>query len=193
MGLPTAASPGTTFLAGGSTADILAISPTHAGRSGDAAEELVEIVLRLEDSAGVSLTSPQANALIDSLSLYCDDGSGAFDGSDSLVTSLGSLAVVAGRVTLTVPPGNPDSQVVWGNDRLLFVVLQLQADAETAEPNRFRVSHLAVDSSARDLAHDLPLVIQYDAATTATISVGLPLFADGFDTGTTDAWSTTVP
>ena len=65
--------------------DLFKIVVSHEGRTGDSPVELASLELRLTDSAGVALTEAQALALLQTVRLFVDDGSGAFDGPDTLV------------------------------------------------------------------------------------------------------------
>ena len=66
--------------------DLLEIVMTHRGRTGDSDEELATLELLFEEAPGDPLSSAEANALIDTLAVYRDTGSGLFEtGSDTLV------------------------------------------------------------------------------------------------------------
>ena len=59
--------------------DILRIVAAHRGRTGDPDVQWLTLDLLFEETAGDLLTSEEANALIENLYLYLDDGSNSFD------------------------------------------------------------------------------------------------------------------
>jgi hypothetical protein len=153
------------------TSDLLEIVMTHRGRAGDGDEELATLELLFEEAPGDPLSSAEANALIDTLAAYRDTGSGVFEaGSDTLVTSVGTLSLVAGKQTLTLPDGDAGAQVVQGTPGTFFSVLTLTGDANSQTPHRFQVTHLTESSStAEDQATDDPLLLEYAADVSSRI------------------------
>ena len=143
----------------GDTSDLLEIVMTHRGRAGDSDEELATLELLFEEAPGDPLSSAEANALIETLAVYRDTGSGVFEaGSDTLVASVGTLSLTAGTQTLTLPDGDAGAQVVFGTPGTFFAVVTLTSDANSQTPHRFRVTHLTESSStAEDRAIDIPL------------------------------------
>jgi hypothetical protein len=135
---------------------------THHGRAGDGSLELASLGVRLESAPGVPLSSAQADALIDSLQVYLDaNGSGLFEpGVDTLVTSVPTLALTAGSLSLPLPDGDAAVQVDLGTPRTFFVVALLTADASQQSPNVFRATLLGESSpasTAEDRTYDIPL------------------------------------
>ncbi len=155
----------------GQADDVLKVTMTHLGRVGDGDEEWATAALLFEDEFGYPLDSGQANALIESLSVYGDDGSGAFEpGADTLVTTVDTLTLVNGIQTVTFADGDPNVQVAYGAPRTYFVVVELTLQAWYQLPNHFRVTHLTdpatgTVSSAEDRDHDLGLGLEYTANT----------------------------
>jgi hypothetical protein len=140
---------------------LLAITAAHRGRSGDSTAELVTLELLFEETAGDSLTTSEANDLLESLDVYLDDGSGDLDLADTLVTTVATLALTDGVQTVTFTSG-ADVQVSPGTPRTYLVVVTTTGDASAQTPNIFRLAHLTESSSsARDLSADLPLEIEY--------------------------------
>jgi len=154
-------------LVDGGTEDLLAIAAAHRGRSGDSDLELVTLELRFEDEFGAALSSAQANALIASLEIHRDDGSGAFrDGVDTQVHSVASLNLSGGLETLTFTDADPNVQVAHGSPATFFVVVELQADASSQTPDRFQVLHMTESSSsAEDRDTDIALELEFATET----------------------------
>ena len=147
------------------SSDLLEIVMTHRGRAGDSDEELATLELLFEEAPGDPLSSAEANALIETLAVYRDTGSGVFEaGSDTLVGSTGTLSLTAGTQTLTLSDGDPDVQVVQGNPGTFFAVVTLTSDANGQTPHQFRVTHVTESSStAEDRGFDIPLSLEYAA------------------------------
>ncbi len=145
--------------------DMLSIQMTHNGRAGDHEVELATIELLFESSPGNPLSSAEANALIDELSVYLDDGSGVFDpAQDTLVVTLGDLSLVSGVQAVALPDGADSVAVVHGVPKLFFLAPRLTTDAHQQSPNQFRITHLTeTSSSAEDRQADVPLQLEYVA------------------------------
>jgi len=162
---------------------MLRIEAAHLGRAGDHDLELASLGLLFEQAPGVPLSTAQANALIESLRVYLDTNvNGAFDpASDTLVTSLPTLALTAGVQTVTFADGDPNTQVAAGTPRAFFVVVELTADASQQSPNQLRVTHLGLGpsaSTAEDRDFDLPLRPACPSdATSGLFHAGQALFA----------------
>lgn len=154
-------------LKSGAADDVLQITFTHNGRAGDQAAEWASVALLLEETAGDPLSTAEANALLDHLHLYLDDGSGTFEaGSDSLVYTLSDLTLDDGVQVMTLPDGDANLTVEWGTPRSYFVVVELTAEAHQQTATTFRVTHLtegATVSTAEDADLDLPLTMAYAA------------------------------
>jgi hypothetical protein len=77
----------------GDSSDLLGIVATHRGRAADGDAELAWLELLFEETPGDPLSSVEAGALIDTLAVYRDTGSGLFEaGSDTLVVSVDTLS-----------------------------------------------------------------------------------------------------
>ncbi len=144
---------------GGQTEDVFEIEAFHRGRAGDGDLELATLELLFEAGPGSPLTSEQANALIQALRVYRDDGSGAFEaGVDTEVGSATPLSLTAGVQTVTFTDGHPDVQIAFGAPRTYFVALEIQPGAASQSLASFLVTHLTESSSsAEDRDHDIPL------------------------------------
>jgi len=147
----------------GGTSDLLEIVMTHRGRAGDGDEELATLELLFEEAPGDPLTSTEANALIETLAIYRDTGSGVFEaGSDTLLASVGTLSLASGRQTLTLPDGAEGAQVVFGSPATFFAVVTLTSNANSQTPHQFEVAHVTEPSStAEDRSFDIPLALEY--------------------------------
>jgi hypothetical protein len=138
----------------------LRLTVTHGGRAGDSDLELARLGLRFR--AADLLTSTEANALVEELRVYRDgNGNGTFDpGTDTLVTTVATLALTNGVQTIPFADGDPNVRVAFGAPAAFFVVVQLTANASEQVPNQFRIAHLATGPSAtlaEDASADLPL------------------------------------
>jgi hypothetical protein len=149
----------------GDTSELLEIAMTHRGRTGDNDEEFAALELLFEEAPGDPLTTGEANAVIDTLAVYRDTGSGFFEaGSDTLVGSVGTLSLAAGKQTLPVTDGHAGAQVVHGTPETFFAVVTLTSDANSWTPHEFRVTHVTESSStAEDRVPDIALVLEYAA------------------------------
>ena len=146
----------------GDTSDLFEIVMTHRGIAGDRDEELATLELQFEESSGDPLSTDDANALIESLAVYRDTGSGVFEaGSDTLVTS---VSMPNGTQTLTLPDGHAGAQVAHGTPGTFFAVVTLTSDAQAHTINRFVLTHVTeAGSTAEDRDHDIPLALEYVA------------------------------
>jgi hypothetical protein len=177
---------------------VLEIEMTHRGRPGDHDEELVTFELLFESEAGIPLSSAQANAIVNDLSIYLDNGDGVWtEGTDTLIKTTSTLNLVGGVQTLIFTDGSDHVRLSVGSSKRFFVIIGAPSDASLQNPNTLKVTHLtdarvnADVSTAEDQAHDIPLKMEWSgnvASTTAFFFVDL-IFADGFESGNTDGWS----
>ncbi len=143
-------------IASGARDDVLRITAGNRGIAGDNNAQLFSVTLHLEKSAGVSMTTSEANALIENLQIFVDsNSSGAFESAtDALVGSVGNLQLSAGRLTATLTPGNVgDVLIAPASTRNFFVVAEMTASALTQNPNSFRVTHIG-QGIGRSVAKD---------------------------------------
>ena len=156
--LVTGGDPGE-FLLEGTVHELFAVDLAHGGRAGDNDLELATLELLFEESPGDPLSTAEANALIDGLTVYLDDGSGVLEpGPDYVVASLATLALGAGRQTVTMIDGDSLFQVAPEATKRFFVVAALTADAASQTPDSWIVTHLARSGSlVEDRDHDLVL------------------------------------
>ena len=176
--LPTAASAPATIVPGEQT-EVLAVTASHQGRSGDHDVELVTFEILFEDTANQPLDDTAANALIETLRIYRDDsgggGAGSFQqGEDFLVDTTDLLALTNGVQTIAFANGAADVQVQHGTPRLYFVVVELKPDSGI---DSVKVTHLtSASSTAEDADFDIPLALSYGMDVTADVT---PLTAEG--------------
>ena len=159
-------SPGFPYPFEGEQAELLRVDVSHLGRAGDADEEIDTLELSfdrapatpLSSDPAAPLTSAEANALIDNLDVYRDDGSGVFEsGMDALVATVASLSLTKGIQTIDFPDADSDVQIDAGATARFFVVADLSATGSTAVPNAFRVRHLSSHSEIIHAGTDIVL------------------------------------
>lgn len=168
-------SPGT--MPAGSQDDLLQVTAAHNGRPGDNDLELTSLALLFEEAAADPLSTAEANALIDNLYVYLDDGSGVFEAAnDTLVTTVTTLSLSGGVQIVPFNDGDPNIQVAHGMEQSFFVVVALTADAHNQTPNSFTVTHLTeptggVVSEAEDATADTPLTLAYSENASAALVI----------------------
>jgi hypothetical protein len=173
---------------------------THNGRDGwDANLELASLHLAFTDTLGAPLTEAQANAVVDRLEVYQDTNHDALftPGTDLVVAIDGYLTLVEGWLDLEIPDGSSAVNLAPGETWRYFLVLMADPDAGQHWPSSIRLTLPDDGVVAEDRSHDLPLLGEPNPTlTTDPIALGDAsslLFADGFESGTTSAWSATLP
>ena len=168
----TAIAPATT--ADGTVLPLLRIDVSHRGRPGETPVALSSLRLAFEESAGDALSAVEANALIQNLYVYLDDGSGNFEtGSDERIATVATLD--GGVETIAfASTADPRLLVSHGSPKSFFVVVEWASNASTRTPNRFRVTHLASGSTARDGASTGILVGQLAPDVSSAVVVATP-------------------
>ena len=170
----------------GALDDVLKIVMDHRGRSGDTDVELASQQLRFETDDGGSraLTSAEANALIDELRIYLDDGDGVFDPADeSLVSTFDTLTIDAsGEQSFSIPDDTSDAQLAFGNSKTFFAATLLASDASAQYPSNFSITHVTETSSTgEDAANDIPIALEF-ADNVTSPKVPIPLRFDFWKT-----------
>ena len=116
----------------GTEALVFEVVLEHRGTNADLNVELAGVELLIEDSVG-PLATADTLGLIESISLWSDDGSGTFsDTDDTLVLSVeqAALALAAGVQTLVTGPGHAAVAMTWdGDPGTFFVTVELAWDA----------------------------------------------------------------
>jgi len=158
----------------GLTDDLLAIDFTHNGISGDNDMKLATIELRLEGltSSFADMTTGEAQAIIQNIHIYLDDGSDAFEiGSDTLVTTTtqADFSVMSGIMTIPLSDDDSNAQLAQADgSKRFFVVVELDAglegDVARAGITQIRLTHITENSStAEDTTNDGGLGMQFVA------------------------------
>lgn len=166
--------------------DFLRITVTSRGIAGDAATKLDTLSLRLESSAGVPLTTVQANALLDRIALHLDaDSSGTFDPAvDPAVATVTDLVVTAGVLTFPFSgAAAADVQISPGATRTWFVVPKMGEFAAAQTPNTVRISHVSHGtgrSVMKDATTDAPLTVETATIVNAPSAVVTSLAANTY-------------
>ncbi len=165
--------------------DVLVIEAFHRGRAGDSDVELTTFELLFEETEGDPLSDAEANALIENLSIYLDDGSGQWEVGDTLVTTVASLLLTAGVQTVTFTDGDINVQVAAEAAQTYFVVVELTPDASTQVPDVFQVTHLTESSSTgEDAANDLPLTLEFSSnVSSGQVKAGITCHSLGLSHG----------
>ncbi len=178
--------------------DLLRVKAVHNGRVGDHDIELTSFDILLEESDGDPLTTAEANALIENLSIYLDDGSGIFEsGSDTLVTTIGSLNLTSGVQTFLFADGDTNVQISFTDgSREYFIVVEIAADP-ASDPDWNNVETLQATllhetSTAEDRDYDIPLTQDCRIDVTADVDVNV-IVPKPTSTATPTATATATP
>ena len=165
-------------IASGGSAVAFQMDLTSNGRPPDSAVELARLALGVTDGGGVSLSSAEANALIERVRVYADSGSGSFEpDSDALVATVDTLELSPLSIELT--HGDPRVRVAPGTTKRLFALVETKPTASAQNPNAFRLVQLPALTAARDASSLGPLTRQPAASVstgtiTATGDAGAP-------------------
>jgi FG-GAP-like repeat len=144
--------------------DLLKITATHEGRTGDADVELASLVLQFDNGGGTPLSEAGMNTTFAGLRLYLDDGAmpDVFDSADTMVASTTNFSSAndgGSPLTWTLPDDDANLQVAFGSPKTYFLVAELSASTEA-----FDVEHLTESSSTgEDAPNDIPLLLEFAA------------------------------
>ena len=176
---------------------------TSAGRAGDPDFELRRVELALADGAGVSLTETQAEAIFAGIQVWHDaNGSGSFESWEDLmlVDAPPWMPGSPGYLMLVVPAGGGNPPIAGhAGSETYFAVFETTADATGHLPDTFQVRHAWTPSHMMQYVEFPTCGLRgewWDTVSSRIVTLGEDpslLFADDFETGTTGAWSTTVP
>ena len=165
-------------IADGTTTDVMAITVTHQGRPNDSEMKLATLEFLFEESPGNGMGSPEANAVIENLHIYLDDGSESFDSNDTLVMTVDTITLVSGFETIQLPTNDPNVKLNPGETKTFFIVLELTANAGAQDPNQILLTHLTLGplpiSSAVDTNNDIPLQMAYEPDLTVQLIAFAP-------------------
>ena len=137
---------------------VLAVEVVLNARAGDSVGELARLELLFESAVGFPLNDAEANALIDTLSIYRDTGSGEFEsGSDVLVQTFDPLVLDAlGVMNVVLQDDEPNLRVAA--PATFFAVATITPDASSQVPATFRMTFLTDPRSiVEDASTDSPL------------------------------------
>ncbi len=121
------------------SAALLKATVTHNGLASDNYLELRKWHLGFSDDAGDPLSSSEANALIDELRLYRDDGDGGWDGDDTEVFTLGTLSLTSGKQEISFTDGDTGVRIPKAGSATFFVVVTATGDGYSADPSGFKL------------------------------------------------------
>jgi hypothetical protein len=145
----------------------------------------------LRDDAVTPYTSDEANLVIDALEVYADapgPGEGSFDpGVDTLVLSVETLSLTAGRQTLVFADADPGARLAGETTRSYFVVPRLTTNASTQLPNVFVLRHQPSLGAAERVSDDAALDVAPLTAVDASPLTPVPATGDTDGDGLTDA------
>jgi len=190
------------YLGDASTAAVIRFSVTSMGWAGDPDSELRRVSLNLVDGAGQPFSEDQASAIFAAVQVWHDaNGSGSFEsGADLLLLDVPPPMPATGDLYLELPAGAPNPPIAGaGGSETYFVIFETTADASAQLPNDFRVRHHPGASQMTSYVEfpTFPLRGEWwEAVITRTVLLGVDsslIFADGFESGDTSAWSATVP
>ncbi len=192
FGLPTFdLAPGAAS-AGDRDVPVLRIDAHHLGRAGDASLELSSFKVRFVSGFGIGLGNSAANALVDRLFVYRDDGDSAFDPeSDPIISTIANLDLNNGVQEVSFLSGDANVEVSSGNTQSYFLAVDIADGADQQTPNNFRIIHtpFSLDasedtplSSARDAVAGTPLKLErFISVSSATITAAPDTTPDPFD------------
>ena len=151
--------------------EALRIDFSHRGRGGDPTIGLESLDLLFTSDAGTPLGTAALTGLVAGIYLHADNGDGLFnDASDVLISSVSPPTPTAGVQTITCNPSDPNVQAAAASAKRFFVALVLQSDAFVQAPNTFRIVHLTEATAvARDVAHALPVALEFTANVTSKV------------------------
>lgn len=131
--------------------DVLRLGVTNHGAAGQDDARLATVGLLFEKTAGVPMTTAEANQLIDSLHFYSDtDASGTFDpAADRKLATVFHLTLAEGKASISLQGAPPaDIRTPAGYTRHFFVVPELTANASSQAPPTFRMTHVVTGAGA---------------------------------------------
>ena len=163
----------------GTQDSVLRIAITNEGQPGNNSARLGKLALLFESSPGVSLTTTQANEIIDSVQIYADaNGSGAFEaGADSLVQTILFLPLNSGILQVPLPAGSQHLLVAPGATRSFFVVVAMNANAAAPGAHTFRITNRMtgpVRTNAKDAVSGALLALAAAPDTASSFVTALP-------------------
>jgi hypothetical protein len=154
----------------GAVVPVLAFDFASNARPGDSDIELATLELTITDGSLLSLSTDEANRLIQRVRVYLDNGSSVFEqGSDTLVATVEDLTLAP--LSIPFAKGDPRVRFAPGQSKRLFVVIETTLDASSQSPNTLKLS--GAGSSARNATTAAPVELQFigGGAVTPTMTV----------------------
>lgn len=185
----------------GEVVAMVAITAEHRGRAEDDDAELRTLQVQFAGAPhGTPLTEPEANALVAELTVWLDDGSGAFEpGADTLVVTIDQLSFFDSQLPIFLPIGDPATRFGFGAPENYWVAVELAVDGHLQSPRQLALKHCTRtehSSSAGHWVHSDGLELEWvENFWTGGMLIVDPstIFTDHFESGDTSAWSGTVP
>ncbi|MCX7049041.1 MAG: FG-GAP-like repeat-containing protein [Candidatus Sumerlaeota bacterium] len=154
-------------IAPGDTEPVLRIDAINNGQLGDSSLGLEQLTLRFNKSAGTPISQPELAALVESIAIYRDNGSGQFEMSNDvlILTTDTSSLLATGQLAIPLDYMDPRCQVPSHSTQSFFVVAKLMAGASAQTVNSFWIGHDPANSgsAARDTNSSLLLSLEYSA------------------------------
>jgi len=170
-------------LAGSESDAILRINVTHNGIPGDNWLEIGKWHLIFEENDGDPLNTTEANALIENLHVYLDDGDDKWESDeDTLVKTIPTLSLSGGIQEIIFGDENASLRVSAANSKTYFVVIELTDDAGSQTPDTFQVTFDPdADSLNLDGVEDSSVsVADSSPITSGNVAIDVPEFDDPF-------------
>lgn len=161
--------------------DILKIIVTHNGISDDNDIELKYWKLYFDNTEGTSLTTTQAQALFENLSIYLDTGNGEWEIGDTEVLKItnSEISLNNGFQNFTFSDGDTSVKIQHGTPKTYFLMVELTDDAASQDPNKFNVTF---DPDADSVIEDR------EENTSVSIQDTTPIFTNIIEIKKLDLW-----
>ncbi len=166
----------------GATDDVLKVTASNEGGGSGADRKISGFELLFEDGSGGALTSGQANAILQNVFIYQDNGSGQFDGSDTSLAVVGTLALVNGRQVVSFP----EITIPVNSSVTFFVVVEVTANAAGQSPHTFQITLLDplgpdISSAPVTVVSQLFTVVQTNPAGNDRTIIGTGIISANFN------------
>mgnify|MGYP002619894864 CR=1 FL=1 len=159
-------------LSEGGQAPVLRIRPLHEGLVDDADIQITSFSLRFVEPNGTPYASADVNGMLDSLTVYFDNGNGIFEpGSDTVVETISTFSLTDGLMSVDFDDDDPIMRLAFGEERDYWIAVTAQPDGSSALAlPRFRIVHVTeASSTAIDGNSDLPLSMAFTPNTASSV------------------------
>ncbi|HID72164.1 MAG TPA: VCBS repeat-containing protein, partial [Thermoplasmata archaeon] len=159
--------------------DLLKIVVKHNGISEDNDAEIYQWNLLFEENDGDPLTTSEANAIIETLYIYLDDGDGVWEnnGDDTIVKTISSLYLSSGVQQITFTDGDANVKIAATESKTYFIVVELTSDASTQTPHTFQITFDPdEDSVNEDRDEDSRVTVEHTEPVTTNNIEAIPEF-----------------